>query len=129
MPIDKNIQAQVSFWNLSYLSTGQTRSIPNPLLYSYSSLASYPGSATIYRKEDKGNTKEEDVKGTYILLSGILAVVTSAVNGTTISPAVDVIDVVCIRKPILLCDYIPTLHLYKPERGTTPFFMDDLCHT
>ncbi len=39
----------------------------------------------MYRKEDKGNTKEdededEDVKGTYILLSGTLAVVTFAVK-------------------------------------------------
>jgi hypothetical protein len=52
----------------------------------------------MYRKEDKGNTKEEDVKGTYILLSGILAVVTSAANGTTISPiAVD--DVRCNLYP------------------------------
>ena len=67
------------------------------MLYPYNSLSSYPvGSATIYRKEDKENTKEEedeeeDVKGTYILLSGTLAVVTSAaVRGTTRSPAVHV---------------------------------------
>jgi len=36
MPIDKSIQALVSFWEvLSYPSIGQTRSILNPLLYSH----------------------------------------------------------------------------------------------
>jgi hypothetical protein len=45
----------------------------------------------MYRKEDKGNNKEdEDVKGTYILLSGTLAVVTLAVRGTTSLPVVHV---------------------------------------
>jgi hypothetical protein len=64
---------------------GQTRSIPNVfLLYPYSFFASYPGSAIMYNTYGKENTKEEDVKGMYILLSGTLAVVTSAVRGTTI---------------------------------------------
>jgi hypothetical protein len=86
----------------------------------------------MYRKEDKGNTKEdedEDVKGTYILLSGTLAVVTLAVIGTTSSPVVHV-----------RCSLYPNIHplvwLYPhlafvsiPRQGTTPFSMDDLCHT
>jgi len=49
------------------------------LLYSYSFLASYPRSAIIYNADGKENTIEDNVKGTYILLSGIFAVVTSAV--------------------------------------------------
>src|SRR6476661_2569963 len=38
----------------------------------------------------KENTDDDDVKGMYILLSGTLAVVTSAVRGTTTSPVVHV---------------------------------------
>jgi hypothetical protein len=69
---------------------GQTKSIPNPLLYSYSFLASYPGSDIMYNTYGKENTEEEDVKGMYILLSGILAVVVTsdAVRGTARSPVV-----------------------------------------
>ncbi len=44
----------------------------------------------MYNTYGKENTKEEEVKGIYILLSGTLAVVTSAVSGTTRSPVVDV---------------------------------------
>jgi hypothetical protein len=46
----------------------------------------------MYNTNGKENAedKEDDVKGTYILLSGILAVVTSAVRGTTSSHVVDV---------------------------------------
>ena len=70
--------------------------------YSYSFLASYPGSAIMYNTNGKENTEEEYVKGTYILLSGILAVVvTSAVRGTTRSP----IAVVHIR-----CSLYPNIH-------------------
>src|SRR6478752_5984071 len=69
----------------------------------------------------------------YILLSDTLAVVISAVRGTMISPAVVAVDEV-------RCSLYPKIHpfvwLYPhlasvsmPERGTTPFFMDDLCHT
>ncbi len=35
----------------------------------------------MYNTYGKENTKEEEVKGIYILLSGTLAVVTSAVSG------------------------------------------------
>ena len=55
----------------------------------------------MYNTYGKENTKEEEVKGIYILLSGTLAVVTSAVSGTTRSPVVDV-RCNCIRKPIVL---------------------------
>jgi hypothetical protein len=45
----------------------------------------------MYKTYGKENAeKGEDVKGMYILLSCTLAVVTSAVRGTTNSPAVDV---------------------------------------
>jgi hypothetical protein len=45
----------------------------------------------MYNTYGKENTEEEeDVKGMYILLSGTLAVVISAVRGTMISPVVDV---------------------------------------
>ena len=47
----------------------------------------------MYNIDGKENTKDEDdedVKGIYILLSGTLAVVTSAVKGTIILPVVDV---------------------------------------
>ena len=43
----------------------------------------------MYNTDGKENT-DEDVKVTYILLSGTLAVVTSAVIGTAISPVADV---------------------------------------
>jgi hypothetical protein len=89
---------------LLYLSTGQTKSIPNAFLpYSYSFLSSYTGSAIIYNTYGKENTEEEEeFKVTYILLSGTFAVVTyAAVRGTTRSPAV--LDVKCslYPKPIL----------------------------
>src|SRR6476469_7421844 len=69
----------------------------------------------------------------YILLSDTLAVVISAVRGTMISPAVVAVDEV-------RCSLYPKIHpfvwLYPhlasvsmPERGTSPFFMDDVCHT
>jgi hypothetical protein len=61
MPIHKSTQAQVSFWNILYLFTGQTRSIPNVfLLYSYRFLSSYPGSAIIYNVDSKKNTEDDD---------------------------------------------------------------------
>jgi hypothetical protein len=52
----------------------------------------------MYNTDGKENTddvdvdvdEDEDVKGTYILLSGTLAVVTSAVRGTMILPVVHV---------------------------------------
>ena len=45
----------------------------------------------MYNRYGKENIeKGEDVKGMYILLSGTLAVVTSAVRGTMRSPVVDV---------------------------------------
>ncbi len=76
---------------LLYLSSGQTRSIPNIfLLYSYSFLSSYPESTTIYKAEGKENKDECDVKEIYILLSGTFAVVTSAVRGTIIFPVAHV---------------------------------------
>jgi hypothetical protein len=50
-----------------------------------------------YGKENTEEEEEEEVKGTYILLSGILAVVTSAVRGTTRSPIV--VDVRCSLYP------------------------------
>ncbi len=56
----------------------------------------------MYNRCGKENTKEgEEVKETYILLSGTLAVVTSAARGTTISPvAVDaVVDIKCSLYP------------------------------
>ena len=68
------------------------------MLYSYSFLSSYPGSAAIYNADGKENTDDDDVKGTYIWLSGTLAVVTSAVRGTTISPTA-VVDVRCSLYP------------------------------
>ena len=43
----------------------------------------------MYNTYGKENA-EEEVKGMYILLSGTLAVVISAVRGTMISPVVDV---------------------------------------
>ena len=53
------------------------------------------------------------LKETYILLSGILAVVTSvAVKDTIICLLLYMLDVVCIRKSIPLYDYIPILLLY-----------------
>jgi hypothetical protein len=68
----------------------------------------------MYNTEGKEEIDDDDdVKGMYILLSGTLAVVTSAVRGTMIFPAVDDDDddddddVVYIRKPILLCGYNP----------------------
>jgi hypothetical protein len=48
------------------------------LLYSYSFLASYPGSDIMYKTNGKENTEkdeDEDIKEMYILLSGILTVV------------------------------------------------------
>jgi hypothetical protein len=49
---------------LLYLFTGQIRSILGVfLLYSYSFLASYPGSAIMYNINGKEKTEEEDVKG------------------------------------------------------------------
>jgi len=63
----------------------------------------------MYNTEGKEKIDDDDdVKGMYILLSGTLAVVTSAVRGTMIFHAVDDDDdVVYIRKPILLCGYNP----------------------
>ncbi len=86
MPIYKSIQAQSSLWKYFHIFQEDKPNYPNTLLlYLYSSLSSYPGSATIYRNEDKEKTdedeeEEEEVKGMYILLSGILAVVKSAVR-------------------------------------------------
>src|SRR6476660_3701822 len=69
----------------------------------------------------------------YILLSDTLAVVISAVRGTMISPAVVAVDEVrCSLYPkthpfVWLYPHLASVSM--PERGTTPFFMDDLCHT
>ncbi len=61
MPIHKSIQAQASLWEYFRIFQ-QDKPDPFPilLLYPYSFLSSYPVSATIYRKEDKGNTKEDE---------------------------------------------------------------------
>ena len=56
----------------------------------------------MYNRYGKENIKEEDVKGMYILLSGTLAVVTSAVRGTTISS----VAAVHVR-----CSLYPNIHL------------------
>ncbi len=58
-------------------------------------------SAIVYNTDGKENTEKDDVKGTYILLSGTLAVVMSAVNGTTESS----IAVVHVR-----CSLYPKIH-------------------
>ena len=65
------------------------------MFFYYIHTASYhhiPGSAIMYNADSKENTEgEENVQRTYnILLCGILAVVTSAVRGTTSSPVVHV---------------------------------------
>ena len=76
------------------------------LLYSYRFLSSYPGSAIIYNADGKENTDDDDdVTGTYILLSGTLAVVTSAVNGTTSSPVAVAVAAVDVR-----CNLYPKTH-------------------
>ena len=74
---------------------------------------------------------DDDVKVTYILLSGTLAVVTSAVRGNTRLPT-DVVDVRCSLYPKthpLVWLYPHLASVSMPERGTTPLFIDDLCHT
>ncbi len=78
------------------------RSMPNYfLLYSYSTLSSYPaGSTIIYNADDKENIDDDDdVKATSIWLSCTLAVVTSAVRGITSSPISPVVDVICNLYP------------------------------
>ena len=68
----------------------------------------------------------------YILLSGTLAVVISAVREVLQSHLLllYMLDVVYIQRPILWYDYIPTWHLYRCQgKVLSPFFMDDLCHT
>jgi hypothetical protein len=92
---------------LLYLSTEDKLDLFSILLlYSYSFLASYPGSAIMYKTNGKENTEEvedEDVKEMYILLSGILTVVvtSAAVRGTISSP----IAVVNVR-----CSLYPNIH-------------------
>ncbi len=89
-------------------------------------------SAVICNTDGKENTKDVDVKVTFIWLSCTLAVVTSDVNGIIRSPAI-VVDVICIyiQKSILWYDSIPhRASVSIPERGTTPLsFIDDVCHT
>src|SRR6476646_100007 len=65
----------------------------------------------IYNTYGKENTeKGEDVKGMYILLSGTLAVVTSAVIEVLQTCLLYMIDVVYIQRPILWYGYNPTVH-------------------
>ena len=51
-----------------------------------------------YGKENADEDEDEEVKGMYILLSGTLAVVTSAVKGTT-SSSIDALHVRCSLYP------------------------------
>ena len=84
----------------------------------------------MYNTYGKENAeKGEDVKGMYILLSGTLAVVTSAVRGTTNSPAVDVRCSLYPKTHPLVWLYPHRASVSMPGQGTIPFFMDDLCHT
>jgi hypothetical protein len=68
------------------------------------------------KENAEGEEEEEDVKGIYILVSGTLAVVTSAaVNGTT-SSSIAVVHVKCSLYPKihLWYYYSPTIvHLYR----------------
>ncbi len=58
MPIDKSIEAQASFLEYFRIFQQDKPDYPNTfLLYSYSSLASYPGSATIYRNDEEEKDK------------------------------------------------------------------------
>jgi hypothetical protein len=94
---------------------GQTKSISNTfLLYLYRFLASYPGSDIMYNTYGKENTEEEEVKGINILLSIILAVVTSAVRGTARTPVVHVRCILYSKThPSLVLLWPTTLHLYQ----------------
>src|SRR3954447_3895447 len=68
----------------------------------------------MYNRYGKENIKE-DVKRMYILLSGTLAVVISAVIEVLQSHLLllYMLDVVYIQRSILWYDYIPTGHLYR----------------
>jgi hypothetical protein len=80
------------------------------LLYSYSLLSSYSGSATLYKADGKKNTEDNNVNETYILLSGILAVVvtSAAVRGNMRSHAVDV--AVAVEEEDAKCSLYPKIH-------------------
>jgi len=86
------------------------------LLYSYSLLSSYSGSATLYKADGKKNTEDNNVNETYILLSGILAVVvtSAAVRGNMRSHAVDVAVAVAVAVAVeeedAKCSLYPKIH-------------------
>ncbi len=81
----------------------------------YIFLSSYPGSTIIYNADGKENTEEEEgeVKVTYILLSGTLAVVvTSAdVRGTLRSPFV--VDVRCPESTFMTLSCVNILVMFN----------------
>ena len=80
----------------------------------------------MYNTYGKENTKEEDVKGMYILLSGTLAVVTSAVRGTTVL-SIAAVHVRCSlysnSHPLVWLSPHHLASVSMPEVGTTPFFL------
>jgi hypothetical protein len=64
-----------------------------------------------YGKENTEKDEDEDVKGTYILLSGTLAVVVHLLLGVPQDRLLWMLDVDCIQKHITVYDYNPpTLH-------------------
>jgi hypothetical protein len=68
----------------------------------------------MYNTYGKENTEEEEVKGINILLSIILAVVTSAVRGTARTPVVYVRCILYSKThPSLVLLWPTTLHLYQ----------------
>ncbi len=93
MSIDKNTQAQVSFWKY-FRIVQQDKPSLFPIPSCYTCTGSYLHSQDqfiMYNTYGKENTDNDDeVKGTYIWLSCTLAVVMSAVKGTTILPVVHV---------------------------------------
>jgi hypothetical protein len=77
----------------------------------------------MYNTYGKENTEEEEVKGINILLSIILAVVTSAVRGTARTP---VVHVRCIW---YYCGPPPCTCINARTRYYSFLHMDDLCQT
>jgi hypothetical protein len=96
IPIHKSIQAQSSLWKHFHIAPQGKPDLFPILCYIHTISCHHSLNQQPYTvRRDKGNTKEdededEDVKGTYTLLSGTLAVVTLGVRGTTSLPVVHV---------------------------------------
>ena len=82
IPSDNSIQAQASSWKYFCIFL-QDKLDLCLMSFCYTYTGSYhhsPGSAIMYNTYGKENTDDDDVTGTYILLSGTLAVVTSLLS-------------------------------------------------